>query len=649
MTSLRYHTLSLALTAAGVLVTLAGCERQQIIIHAELEPPVVLFTEGVAESQTVILTLTYQDYPVGGDVSISELEWGHEPVMFSGTPYKTLEMSQSRDPDDVSFLELTYTSTEDLEAGDYRASVYIWVYAPADEIMGFTETPIPIPITVVPGGDDDDSAGDDDDSGGDDDTGDDDTGDDDTGDDDTGDDDDDTTTRELYLEDAQYEYVGEGLYDRAAETMTITGDLDGDGLHDLVVGAQDNSDVASMAGKIYIVLSSSVGASGSFSLTTADHILHGIEDNARAGTAVADAGDVDGDGLHDLIVGAALADAGGVDSGAAYLLFGSSLAGNPVLDLPAADHVFVGEAGGDNAGNHAAGAGDVDGDGLADLLIGADSYDDGPRVNAGKAYLVLGSTLTTPGDFGLAGADYGFVGEEAWDYSGEVATAGDVDGDGLDDLLIGAPRNSQVGSESGKVYLFLAANLPPAPAILADASADFAFLGEAAGDWAGYTLAGGGDVDGDGLDDLLIGAPEGDRVYLIVGSDLVIPGPQSLSDAHLVLVGEANGDRAGDAITWVPDVGGDGRSELLIGAPGNTNMGPESGRAYLYYSASLATPGALDLADAHVVFNGAFSTCLAGDHALGSGDVDGDGSPDLLMYGRDGATWYGAAYLFMGW
>ncbi len=158
-------------------------------------------------------------------------------------------------------------------------------------------------------------------------------------------------------------------------------------------------------------------------------------------------------------------------------------------------------------------AGDVDGDGLDDLLVGADGNREGGSA-AGKAYLFLGSTLAarTASTIQLTNADFAFIGENADDRTGaSVSPAGDVDGDGLDDLFVGAPGNDDGGAWAGKAYLLLGSTLAASTSSTIDLSqADFAFIGESSEDNAGTSVAGGGDVNGDGRDDLLVGAPDND-------------------------------------------------------------------------------------------------------------------------------------------
>jgi len=183
----------------------------------------------------------------------------------------------------------------------------------------------------------------------------------------------------------------------------------------------------------------------------------GENPNDRAGVSVSSAGDVDGDGLSDLLVGAYYNYDGGDYAGKAYLILGSSLAlaSSPVIDLSSADYSFVGENLGDVAGQSVSSAGDVDGDGLSDLLVGAYVNDDS-GTDAGKTYLVLGSSLGSSPVIDLSSADYSFVGENSYDNSGRsVSSAGDVDGDGLSDLLIGARANDEGGVIAGKTYLVL--------------------------------------------------------------------------------------------------------------------------------------------------------------------------------------------------
>ncbi|NIW83599.1 MAG: hypothetical protein GWN18_13810, partial [Thermoplasmata archaeon] len=192
-------------------------------------------------------------------------------------------------------------------------------------------------------------------------------------------------------------------------------------------------------------------------------------------------------------------------------------------DLSSASASFVGEGVNDWSGYSVAGAGDVNGDGFEDVLIGAPNNDDG-GADAGKTYLFLGMASGWSIRWDLSKANGSFVGENAYDHSGiSVAGAGDVNGDGLDDILIGADRNDDGGSDAGKTYLILGRRTGWTSDV--DLSrANATFIGEDQDDNAGQAVAGAGDVDGDGYDDILIGAPgvhQGSiwrgKTYLIAG------------------------------------------------------------------------------------------------------------------------------------
>ena len=196
--------------------------------------------------------------------------------------------------------------------------------------------------------------------------------------------------------------------------------------------------------------------------------------------------------------------------------------------LARADFEFIGEDSDDAAGLSVSTAGDVDGDGLDDLFVGAYYNDDGGSV-AGKAYLILGSTLasSTSATIDLRNADFAFIGENSGDYAGRiVSTAGDVDGDGLDDLFVGAFGNDDGGTDAGKAYLLRGSTLAASTSTTIDLSnADFAFIGENSSDYAGRSVSTAGDVDGDGLDDLIVGAYKNDdggtdagKAYLILSA-----------------------------------------------------------------------------------------------------------------------------------
>ncbi len=215
-------------------------------------------------------------------------------------------------------------------------------------------------------------------------------------------------------------------------------------------------------------------------------------------------GDVDGDGYDDVLIGSPRSGRGAPNGGLVHLVLGRAEPWHTDLWLMNADGALHGEAEGDQAGA-VAGAGDVNGDGLADFLVGS-SNDGGVGGAAGKVYLLLGRAAIWEPYSSLADADASFLGEFEQDTASYVSGAGDVNGDGYDDLLVGAPNNDQGGTNGGKAYLWMGrpGGWEPDRSL---ADADAYHIGRA-GQWLGGRLAGVGDVDGSGLDHIALAAME---------------------------------------------------------------------------------------------------------------------------------------------
>ncbi len=370
--------------------------------------------------------------------------------------------------------------------------------------------------------------------------------------------------------------VMRGSYDSGAGgALAGVGDTDGDGYDDVLVGASGVNTGGVNTGAAYLLRGP---LSGEIDLRNADVALYGENTSDRAGCAVSGAGDVDGDGLADLLVGARSV---GATDGAAYLVLGTVSGDQVLVDASLAKYTG---SNGEACGYSLAGVGDADGDGLDDLLVGA-PYNSVAASYAGAAYLVRGGTVA--GSM-LFAAQAELLGERLSDRAGDaVAGAGDVDGDGRPDLLVGACLEDAGGSSAGAAYLVLS----PVTGSISLAAAEAKLMGHTTTDYAGDEVAGAGDVDGDGYDDLLVGAPYEDTAGDGAGAAYLVFGPVSgmldLSETDLMFTGEVSGDNAGGAVAGAGDVNGDGYDDLLVGAPG-ADSGIDAGAAYLILDTSFA-------------------------------------------------------------
>jgi VCBS repeat-containing protein len=398
-----------------------------------------------------------------------------------------------------------------------------------------------------------------------------------------------------------FRILGAAAADNAGISLALLPDMNGDGLAEILVGADGHDAGGAGAGAAYVVWGKADGAAvdlAQVALGVGGFRITGALAGDEAGITVDHAGDVNGDGIADMIVGARLSDPNGSSSGSAFVVYGKGDTTEVRLgDLGAGGFQIRGAIAGDQVGGAVSAAGDVNGDGYADILVGA-RFDDTGGTNNGAAFVVFGGPGANDVELSSLGtAGLRIIGERPADNAGwSVSALGDLNADGFDDFVVGArnadPRFGGAGAtyvvfgraEGGDVLL----------TEVAQGNGGFRIGGELGNDWAGGFVSFAPDMNGDGLPELLIGALGNDAGGSNAGAAYVVFGgadglATSLDWAANALggfkiFGEAAADAAGTAIAYAGDLNGDGIGDLLIGAPGVDLMaGNGAGAVYVVF------------------------------------------------------------------
>lgn len=408
-------------------------------------------------------------------------------------------------------------------------------------------------------------------------------------------------------------------------SVATAGDVNGDGFSDVLVGAWAYSNGENEEGRVYLYAGSAAGLS-----TSASWVSESDSAGARFGWSVSTAGDVNGDGFSDVLVG----QPNSALRGRVYLFLGSG------SGLSTSAWMTESDQDGSYYGFSVSSAGDVNADGFSDIIVGAWTYDE-PEDNEGKAFLFLGSATgpsLNPDWTAQSNQNFGYFG-----YS--VSSAGDIDGDGYSDVLVGAWGMSNGESMEGQAYLYRgsASGLATAAAWIGESDQTNAYYGD--------KVSSAGDVNGDGFSDVLIGAWSFDSVnegWESVGKAFLYFGSVGGLSTQVgwSKEGDQDGAHFGDSVATAGDLNADGYGDILVGASRFDNGESDEGQAYLFLGGSAGpstTPAWTGESNQAVAYYGAA--------VASAGDVNGDGAPDVLVgsyYFDSGENDEGKAFLYLG-
>ncbi len=402
-----------------------------------------------------------------------------------------------------------------------------------------------------------------------------------------------------FSQSALWSESGAGGGDRFGLCVSSLGDVNGDGVPDVLVGAPNDDFAGSDAGAIF-ALSGVDGAE----LWRAN----GSSPGASMGFACAGVGDVDGDGVGDALGGARFGDTAGPNFGEATVVSGAT---GLVL------YTFFGENTNGRFGEAVGPAGDVNGDGRADLIVGA-RLDDTSGATTGRARVYSG----------IDGAElYSIPGDHASDFFGRaVGTAGDINGDMLDDFVVCAPGDDDAGNLSGAVRVFSGA----------DGTELRRFDGDSSGDQLGGKVALAGDINQDGVQDLIAGMTTSDFGGTDRGAARVYSGADG--STLYTFAGTSLGGEFGSAVSGAGDVNGDGWPDLSVGARLDDDMGQQVGSISLFSGF-----------DGSLLYKAMGDGDLSqfGDTGVITPDVNGDGFADVFV-GAFGDSGTGKSFMLSG-
>ena len=454
---------------------------------------------------------------------------------------------------------------------------------------------------------------------------------------------------------------GVAVSDNSARSVSSAGDVNGDGFEDVIIGAFGADPNGASSGSSYVVFGKASGFAATMDFSVLDgnngFRLDGVAGIDQSGRAVSAAGDVNGDGYGDVVVGAYLADPNGSNSGSSYVVFGKAAGFTPTINLSSLDgnngFRLDGVAGIDYSGRAVSAAGDVNGDGYGDVVVGAYLADPNGS-NSGSSYVVFGKAAGFTPTVNLSSLDgntgFRLDGVSGTDYSGfSVSAAGDVNGDGYGDVIVGAFGADPNAANSGSSYVVFGKAGVFAPTInlsSLDGNTGFRLDGVAGIDYSGYSVSAAGDVNGDGYGDVIIGAFGADPNAASSGSSYVVFGKASGFAATMDfsvldgnngfrLDGVVAGDQSGFSVSAAGDVNGDGYGDVVVGAYLADPNGNESGESYVVFGKAAGFTPTVNLSSLDGSTGFRLDGVVAGDQSgfsvSAAGDVNGDGFDDVIV------------------
>ncbi|TXT64999.1 MAG: hypothetical protein BAJALOKI1v1_480008 [Promethearchaeota archaeon] len=450
-------------------------------------------------------------------------------------------------------------------------------------------------------------------------------------------------------------FIGEKSGDNLGQSLIGLGDINSDGYNDFALGAPN-----ALGGKgvVYIFLGDdNLEWSKNLNVSNANASFIGENTGDFAGYSIAAGGDITGNEYDDFIIGAYGYNASNGFEGKTYLIEGKGSGWTKNMSLSTAKGSFIGENTNDNSGFCISGVGDVNGDNYNDFIIGAYGHNVSDGFE-GKSYLIRGKRTGWINNNNLTNAGAFFIGESSYDLSGMVLSGvGDVNSDNLDDILIGAPNNSEHGLSTGQVYLILGdANIWGNTYNLS--SVDASFYGEFMGDSLGDAMDGLGNVNNDNYDDFIIGArlnsdgaSGAGKSYLFFGSSSGWSMDTNCSNANISFIGTNTNEESGSSLAGIGDINADGKDDFLIGAPNNSEGANNRGKTYLFFGSDFNGISTINLTEANASYIGENAYDLSGSSIAGAGDLNGDNSTDFFIgayNNSEGGNGAGKVYLCFG-